>query len=169
VQLAGEEINTKISELSGLGRSRNPNDLARSSLQDDQITHANEVAWNGDGIQRATSTWLHEANGLADPTVTDPSRTGLIAADNVVLPVLMVVVMMRMEGVEDAVGGTLDAAAEAMIVTFVVVVAHIVSVGFVGGSDFFSGDLNVLSGSLATIFDVVGRIDAASILTFSDV
>jgi hypothetical protein len=73
------------------------------------------------------------------------------------------------EGVEDAVGGALDAAAEAVVAAFVVVVAHVVSVRFVGGVDVFFGDFNVVVGSLAAVFDFVGWVGTAAVFALGDV
>lgn len=50
VQLAGEEINTKISVLASLVGLRDADDLARSALQYDKVTNSNEMARDRDGV-----------------------------------------------------------------------------------------------------------------------
>lgn len=50
VQLLGEEVDTEVAVLAGLGRGRDADDLARAALQDQQVTNADVVAWNGDGV-----------------------------------------------------------------------------------------------------------------------
>lgn len=76
---------------------------------------------------------------------------------------------MVMKGVEDTISCAFDTAAETVVVSFVVVVAHVVSGGSIGGTDFFLGDFDVLVGNLATIFDFVSRVCAAAIFTLGDV
>jgi len=53
--------------------------------------------------------------------------------------------------------------------TFVVVVAHIVSGGFIGYVNFFLGNFDVLARRLTTVFDFVSRVDAAAVLSLCDV
>lgn len=170
VKLTGEEIDTQVSKLAGLGRGRDPDDLARTTLQDHQITHTDEVAWDGDSVNRVSSARLNEADALTD-AFTNSGRAGFIVADNHFLLVIIFMVMMvvMVEGMEDAVGGALDATAEAVVMAFVVVIAHIVSGAFLGRSNLFSVDFDVLSRRLATIIYVVGRVGAAAVLAFCDI
>lgn len=49
VELLGEEINTKVSVLTGLGGRGDTDDLAWSVLEDNQVTNADVVAWDGEG------------------------------------------------------------------------------------------------------------------------
>jgi hypothetical protein len=53
MQLLGEQINAKISMLAGGRRSSDTDNLARTTLKYQQITHADMVAWNGDRIGAA--------------------------------------------------------------------------------------------------------------------
>jgi len=50
MKLLGEEINTEVTVLTGLGRGGNANDLARATLKDQEIANANVVARDGDGV-----------------------------------------------------------------------------------------------------------------------
>jgi len=50
VQLLGEEINTQVSVLASGSRGGDANDLARAALKDQEITDANVMAWDGDGV-----------------------------------------------------------------------------------------------------------------------
>jgi hypothetical protein len=50
VQLLGEQVNTEVTVLAGLGGGGDADDLARASLQDQEIANADVVAWAGDGV-----------------------------------------------------------------------------------------------------------------------
>jgi len=50
VELLGEEVNTEITVLSGLGRGGNADDLARATLKNQEIANADVVTRNGDGV-----------------------------------------------------------------------------------------------------------------------
>jgi len=49
MKLLGEEASTEITVLACLGGGGDADDLARASLQDQEIANANVVAWDGDG------------------------------------------------------------------------------------------------------------------------
>jgi hypothetical protein len=49
MQLLGEEIDTQVSVLAGGSRGGDSDDLARTTLKDQEITEADVVAWDGDG------------------------------------------------------------------------------------------------------------------------
>jgi len=49
VQLLGEEVDTEVAVLTGLGRGGDADDLAGTLLEDDQVTNADVVARNGEG------------------------------------------------------------------------------------------------------------------------
>jgi hypothetical protein len=85
--------------------------------------------------------------------------------------VAMVVVAVR-ERVQDAVCSTLDAAAERVVFSFIVVVAHLVSC--LGCCDLFFLDGDVcayvcLHGPTTLVFNVVVWIEAAAVVSFGDV
>jgi len=50
VQLLGEEVNTEVTMLSGLSGSCDANDLAWAVLEDDQVSDADVVARDGEGV-----------------------------------------------------------------------------------------------------------------------
>jgi hypothetical protein len=50
VQLLGEEVNTEVTMLSGLGGSGDADDLAWAVLEDDKVTNADVVTWDGEGV-----------------------------------------------------------------------------------------------------------------------
>lgn len=167
MQLTGEEIDTEIAKLTRLGRSRDADDLARTTLQDDQISNANEVARDGDGVGRESSARLNEANVLPH-AVADAGWTRLVGLDNHFLLVIMMV-MVVVEWVKNAISCAFDTAAEAVVITIVVVISHIVSRRSIGGANFFLGNLNVLARALASILDFVRGVDATAVFAFGDV
>jgi len=50
MKLLGEEVDTEITVLAGLSRSGDADDLARATLQNQEIANANVVARDGDGV-----------------------------------------------------------------------------------------------------------------------
>lgn len=49
VELLGEQVNTKVTMLASLSRCGDTDDLARTVLEDDQVTNADVVARDGEG------------------------------------------------------------------------------------------------------------------------
>lgn len=49
MELLGEEVNTEVSVLTGLGGGGDADDLARAVLEDNQVTNADVVARDGEG------------------------------------------------------------------------------------------------------------------------
>jgi len=168
VELAGEEVHTEESQLARLRRGRYADHLARAALQDDQVTNADEVARDGDGVGGESSTRLDEADRLTN-SVAHAGGAGLVARHHHLLFPTVVVVGMMAEGVEDAIGGAFDTAAKAVVLAFVVVVTHVVSGGSVSDVNFFLGNFNVLASGLATVVDFVGWVDAAAVFALCDV
>lgn len=118
LQLAGEEVDTQVAVLAGLGGDRDADDLAWATLQDEDVANADEVAGDGDRLAGgATVARLDDADILADALAVAGGAT-LVAHDDIVAVVVV-------EGVEDAVSRTLNAAAEGVVVTLVVVVTHL--------------------------------------------
>lgn len=115
MELLGEEVDTEIAVLARLCRSGDADDLAWTTLQDQQVSNADVVAGNGDGVgrtrragsSRITSTWsTHGDFAVLDNNVFFNTLGAAF--------VLVVVVMVRMtfEGVKDAVCGTTNSVAE---------------------------------------------------------
>lgn len=120
MKLLGEEIDSEVAVLTGLGRGRDADDLARTSLKDQQVADADKVTGDGDGVRLVgTPAGFDKANVLSD-TLTNPGRALLVDDD-----LFAVMMMSSAERVHDPVGSTLDAATERVVMTFVVVVAHV--------------------------------------------
>lgn len=114
VELLGEEVDAQVAVLAGLGRRGDADDLAGTALEHDEVADADVVARNGHGAGRDAAGALDEADALAATTFF-----ATFDAD------LLVVVVSTVNGVHDAVGGTLYAAAEGVVAALVVVVAHL--------------------------------------------
>ena len=118
LQLAGEQVHTEVAVLAGLGRHGDPDDLAGTALQDQDVANADEVAGDGDGLAGGTAAaGLDDADVLTD-AVAEAGRAALVSGDD-----LLAVVVV--EGVHDAVGGALNTTAEGVVLALVVVVAHL--------------------------------------------
>lgn len=109
MKLTGEEVNTKVAVLASLGRDGDTDHLARTSLEDEEITDTDEVNGDGDTL-------------LAGDTATRLDDTDLLTGTRSALDNNLLTLMV--ERMEEAVGSTLNAAAEGVVVTFVVVVTH---------------------------------------------
>lgn len=145
LQLAGEEVDTEVTVLAGLGGDRDADHLARAALKDQDVADADEVAGDGDGLASGAAV-----AGLDDADVLTGS------SDLAGVGLLMLGVG---EGVQDTVGSALNAAAEGVVLAFVVVVTHFASGGGVTGSglrDVYLGRGGVTSTGLNfTKVDVV--------------
>lgn len=106
MKLLGEEIDSKVAVLAGLGGCGNADDLARAALQDQKVTNADMVARNGDGI--GPSTTFDIADSLTD-AITDTGRATLtiLFLDHDLLSF-----MVRVERMEDAICGFLNTVTE---------------------------------------------------------
>jgi hypothetical protein len=122
LELASEQVDTEVTVLASLGGDRDADDLAGTTLQDEDVTNADKVAGDGDGLAGDTAVaGLHNADLLPD-AIAEAGGTALIV-DNDLLTVVVV------QGVQDTVGSALNAAAEGVVVTLVVVVAHLARCG----------------------------------------
>lgn len=179
MQLLGKQVNTKIAVLAGLGGGGDADDLARAALEDQKIANADVVAGDGDGVEgRHLAGWwrwapVHNRRGTvfagcrdSDFLVFDDFFTG---SSRVVIVVVVVMAERgTVDGMSDAFSYTLNTTTERMVVSVVVVIAHITLVlwgvdGFSSGgtlySNFFwlrSGELScVTTESGAGVFEVV--------------
>lgn len=111
LQLAGEEVDTQVAVLAGLGGDGDPDDLAGTALQDQDVANADEVAGDGDGVcgRGAGATGFDNTDILTD-TVAEASWTTLVSNN-----FLVIVVAVVMEGMHDAVGSTPNTAAEGVV------------------------------------------------------
>lgn len=64
LKLLGEEVDTEVSVLASLSGGADADDLARATLEDQQVTDSDEVAWNGDSVGVGTTTGLDVADRL---------------------------------------------------------------------------------------------------------
>ena len=177
--------------LASLRGDSDADDLAGTALEDQEVAHADEVAWDGDGVGRVSTAGTDNANSLAD-AVTDAGGTTLVS-DNLILV---------LKGMEDAVSSALNSTAEGVVVAVVVVVTHLArrlfdncltvdvdfdvglktssgtSVGYFAGAGtsvdgldwFVSLVVRVVDVvDLAVVLDLVLWVGAATVFTFSDV
>ena len=107
MQLLSEEINTQVSMLPSGRRSCDADDLARTTLKDQEISDADVVAGNGNGVG---------SGGVFGGTAYD--RLAITCDGNVnFFPfAVMVMVVMRWE-TKDSIRSTVKTMAEGVIVT----------------------------------------------------
>jgi hypothetical protein len=156
LKLAGEEIHAQVSVLTSLWRGGDADDLARTPLKDYEITDADELARDGDGVAWEAAARLDEADLLTDTFSHAGWATFFIFDDHLFA-------VMVTEWVSNTIGGTLEATAEGVIFTLVVVVTHVVAAGSVD-LDVFLFDLDFFGRSATFVLDVVGRVDAAAVV-----
>jgi hypothetical protein len=156
LKLAGEEIHAQVSVLTSLWRGGDADDLTRTPLKDYEITDADELARNCDGVAWEAAARLDEADILTDAFSHAGWTTFFIFDDHLFA-------VMVAEWVNNTIGGTLEATAEGVIFALVVVVTHVVAAGSVN-LDVFLFDLDFFSGSATFVLDVVGRVDAAAVV-----
>ena len=159
IELLGEEINTQVAVLTSLSRGGNTDDLAWTSLQDYNITNADEMARDGDSPGNATTATVVIAVGhlLIVLTLGTRPNTDFAILDSdvflydTIVVVMMMVVTAAVDRVQDAVSGAVEALTERVVLALVVVVSHITAVlafGSVystlfGYLDFFVNDFAV--------------------------
>lgn len=118
LQLAGEQIDTEVTVLASLGGDRDADDLAGTTLEDQDVPDADKVAGDGDTLAGSTAVaGLHNADLLTD-AIAEAGGAALVTGND-----LLTIVVG--EGVQDTVSSALNAAAEGVVVTLVVVVAHL--------------------------------------------
>lgn len=148
MELTGEEVDTEVAVLASLGRDGDTDHLARTSLEDEEITDTDEVNRDGDALLAGdTATRLDDTNLLTGTRST--------CLDNNLLTLMV-------ERMEEAVGSTLNAAAEGVVVTFVVVVTHF------GLGGFFTDSLLVYRNLSRSVVRVAAfRSDVVGVSTVS--
>ena len=103
MQLFGEEVNTQVSVLPSGGRGSNADDLARATLEDQQVTNANVVGGDGDGV-----------GGVG----RDDSARGRLGAASSNGNVNLLPVMVVMVAPDDAFSSTVESMSEGVVVTW---------------------------------------------------
>lgn len=166
VQLTGEQIHAQVAVLAGLGRHADADHLTRTALKEQNVANANKVAL--DGNASAAESRSDMAN-LLHGTVTHAggSRRASVSLGDDDLVAFHVVSMV--ERVQDAVGGTLDSTAEAVVLALVVVVAHVVSDGLVDLDFFLLNGHVCLHGTTTFVFNVVGGVEASAVVSLGQV
>jgi hypothetical protein len=119
MQLLGEEVNTQVAVLSSLSRCSDADDLARTALQDEKVTNADVVTWDGDGVGRTSVTRTLAAgvtwSAHGDFSVLDNNvfltfnRTRRV---RVRVGVVVVVIVVVFKWVEDLISSAADTVAE---------------------------------------------------------
>jgi hypothetical protein len=163
LQLTRKEVDPQVSVLAGLGRYGDADDLAGTALKDDEVTDADELTRDRDGVGGKATARLDEADLLTDALADAAGATLFIFDDH-----LVAFIPGRVEGMGDTLGGTLEAAAERVVFTLVVVVTHVVAARLVDFDVFFF-DTHFFAGATALVLDVVGRIGAAAVVALREV
>ena len=165
MKLLCEEVHSEIAMLAGLSGGGDSNNLARTTLENQEVTNADVVARNGDGIVRMAAT-LNITDRLMH-TIADARWTTLAIF---FLNDYLLALMLGREWVEDTVSGFLEAVTEGVVMTLVVVVSHSWSTFFLYNSFGFDSFLSgVVMVATAFEFDVVGWINASAVVTLSNV
>lgn len=98
MELLGEEVDTEVTMLASLCRCCDADDLARTTLKDQEIADADVVSGDGDGIWSittfVTSTFNITIRFIGTFTSTRMSR--FFAINHNLLTVMMVVMVERM-------------------------------------------------------------------------
>jgi len=107
MQLLGEEINTQVSVLASGSGGGNSDDLAGTTLKDQEIAEADVVAWDGDGVGS-----IGRLSGGGRGTRTFGATWASYGNVNL-FPLNMVVMMTS----EDFISSTVKTVTEGVIVT----------------------------------------------------
>jgi hypothetical protein len=135
IELLSEEIHTQVAVLAGLCRSSDADDLARATLKNHDIADADEMARDSDSVLHATTTAVVVAIGSAVwHLFTWSTNTNVLALWDVdvlfyvdvdTILVVMMVMAAAVDGVQDAVSSAVKALTERVVLSLVVVIAHI--------------------------------------------
>jgi len=77
MELLGEEVNTQVAVLAGLGGGGDANDLTRAALKDQEIANADVVAGDGDGGRRFAGHFDGWAVAWSERLVSGSGRRGV--------------------------------------------------------------------------------------------
>lgn len=144
MQLLGEEVDTEVTVLTSLRRGGNTDDLTGTTLEIQQVTNADVVAWNGDGTTGtgASSGTTRSRHGYGLTFFNDSvDRRGVVM-------MVLVVVTRSVDWVEDVISSAVKSVTERVILAFVVVISHVklAVLGRVDGSTSLSFDAYFLLG-----------------------
>lgn len=135
MKLLGEEIDSEVAMLTGLGRGRDTDDLAWTALQNQQVAIANMMAGDRDGVAGMMTAAAFDIADSLTLAISNACRATLtaLAFDDHFLTVMLVT---GVERVEDTVSSMLKSVAEGVVVAFVVMITHSVVVLFAGSGTF---------------------------------
>lgn len=165
MKLLGKEIDSEVAVLTGLSRCSDTNDLAWSTLKDQKIANADVVAGNRDGVWANGA--VDEADALTD-TFTNASWAAVFIINNYFLTLMAMVV--RVEWMENTVCGFLNAVAERVMVTIIIVVTHVGASWWVdGGFCLYSYFFFSRFWAATLVFNVVGWLDASAVVALGNI
>jgi hypothetical protein len=107
--LLGEEVNTQISVLTSCSRGGDADDLARTTLKDQEIADADVVAGDGDSVGRT--------RGFNRALGSSLRSSAYLNVNFFRLMVVLVMMMMRFS-IEDTVSRLVETVAEGVVVTW---------------------------------------------------
>jgi hypothetical protein len=107
--LLGEEVNTQISVLTSCSRGGDADDLARTTLKDQEIADADVVAGDGDSVGRT--------RGFNRALGSSLRSSAYLNVNFFRLMVVLVMMMMRFS-IEDTVSRLVETMAEGVVVTW---------------------------------------------------
>jgi hypothetical protein len=129
LQLTGEKVDTQVAVLAGLGGDGDPDHLAGTTLENQDVADADEMARDRDGFRSDSA-----GAGLDDTDILTDSLTvtnwATFVSDDYFLTIVVMMVVVG-EWMRDAVDSTLHTTAEGVVVTVVVVVTHLASRGLI--------------------------------------
>lgn len=155
--------------LAGLGGGGDANHLARASLKDQEVANADVMARDGDGVGRHAARCDGHNRRRGGSRHTWERWFGVSFLDDYLLTVVvvMVVVAASVDGMQDTVSSFVETVTERMIVTVLVVVAHITLEllgGIDGGAGVYLNSLGWLSVTL--LGEVLGGLTVACLRVF---
>jgi hypothetical protein len=165
MKLLGEQVNTEVTVLAGLGGGGNADHLARAALEDDQVANADVMAGDGDGVgsHAAVGTGGVDVGALLLDVGRDAgngrSLDGLLDHNFLAVVVRVVVVVTgTVDGVEDTVSSAVETLTERMIVAVFVVVSHVPLVLARGINSRPRFDSNFFLGVTGVDYDLLGTL-----------
>src|SRR5215469_11729690 len=116
MELLREEVNTEITMLACLGRGGDTDDLARATLKNEEVTNADVVAGDGNGVWHHGASVVADRFGVARATRWD-ADFAFLDNDFFAVNFFVAVVTAAVNGVDDAVSSSLQTAAEGVVLS----------------------------------------------------
>lgn len=173
MKLLGEQINTEVAVLASGSRDGDLDDLAGTALEHQEVTNADVVAGDGDGVGQVAVAVATARLPSVGGTAGRSHGCGALLTD-------LDVNLLTTTGVVDAVGKLVDALAERVVVAVFVVVSHVRLLvgssetswlGVVADSHFLTVSGTVEAGVDGVLVDTVtgAGTESLAVLTLSDV